>query len=225
MSRRRRGLETAQGDLDLFAPDGAAPACLRYEAEARAMGYRSIAGVDEAGRGPLCGPVFVAAVILPEHPALPGLTDSKALTPQEREALVPQIKAQALAWAVTSADVAEIDAHNILGATCRAAVRAVRDLRPAADYLLTDFLKLKEAGVPFLPLAKGDRLSLSISAASVLAKVARDAHMVELDRVYPGYGLAQHKGYPTKSHRAAIARLGPCPEHRRSFRGVREHCG
>ena len=181
-----------------------------------------IAGVDEAGRGPLAGPVAVAAVIL--HPARPidGLADSKALTEARREELAPLIRARALAWHVVLIDVADIDRLNIFHATMLGMARAVRGLMPAAERILVDGNRLP----PDLPckaraLVGGDAREPAIMAASILAKTTRDAVMRELDARHPGYGFALHKGYSTPEHFAALQRLGPCPQHRRSFAPVR----
>lgn len=159
-----------------------------------------------------------------------GLTDSKLVEEADRERLYHEITATAAAWSVASATAAEIDRFNILQATLLACQRAIALLEeplraaklPPAEVLLTDYLKVP-GSLPCIPLVKGDQRSLTISAASILAKVTRDRLMEDLDTRYPGYGLAGHKGYPTAAHRTAIARLGPCPEHRRSFRGVREY--
>lgn len=195
-----------------------------FEHEARAMGYRRIAGLDEAGRGCLFGPVFAAAVVLsPENP-VPGLCDSKQLPPEERERLAGLIRRRAAAWAVASVSAAEIDRINIYQASRLAMKRALEQLDPPADYLLVDALVL-DAEAPQKALVKGDARCASIAAASILAKVERDAYMRRRDAVYPGYGLARHKGYGTRQHLEALARLGPTPEHRRSFAPVREVCG
>jgi len=182
-----------------------------------------IAGVDEAGRGPLAGPVVVAAVILDPAQPIAGLADSKTLSPARRETLALAIRAHALAWSVIEVGVAEIDTLNILHASLAGMSRALRALTPAADFALIDGNKLP----PDLPCAgraivDGDALEPAIGAASILAKVARDARMRELDAQYPGYGFAVHKGYPTAAHRAALTRLGPSPQHRRSFAPVRQ---
>ncbi len=181
-----------------------------------------IAGVDEAGRGPLAGPVAVAAVIL--HPARPidGLDDSKVLTEARRDALAPLIRERALAWRVELVDVDDIDRLNILHATMLGMARAVCALVPAAERVLVDGNRLP----PGLPckgraLVGGDAREPAIMAASILAKVARDAVMRDLDARHPGYGFALHKGYPTPEHIAALRRLGPCAQHRRSFAPVR----
>ncbi|HRF43018.1 MAG TPA: ribonuclease HII [Candidatus Competibacteraceae bacterium] len=180
-----------------------------------------IAGVDEAGRGPLAGPVIAAAVILdPAHP-ITGLADSKQLSEIRREQLAVEIRAHALAWALGRADVTEIDRVNILQASLLAMRRAVEDLSIIPHKVLVDG-KHCPSGLmcPCQALIKGDATVPAISAASILAKVARDAELRELHDRYPDYGFARHKGYPTAAHRQALQRLGPCPEHRRSFAPV-----
>ena len=174
-----------------------------------------IAGVDEAGRGPLAGPVVAAAVILDPDCKVPGLRDSKTLTADEREGLAIIIRADAIAWAVGSADVAEIDALNILQASLLAMRRAVAALSVAPTRALVDGDHCPDFGCPAQAIVKGDRDVPSISAASIIAKTVRDAMLLELDRVYPAYGFAQHKGYATPEHLAALNRHGPCPAHRR----------
>lgn len=198
---------------------------LWFEERARRNGYRLVAGVDEAGRGPLAGPVVAAAVILPETFELPGLTDSKQLSAHKREALYPLIRSQAVAVGVGISDAATIDELNILQATLRAMRQAVERLASPADYLLIDGISAVPMPLRQQTIKQGDARSLSIAAASVIAKVVRDRLMVIYDRKYPGYGLAGHKGYGSAAHLAAIARLGPSPLHRLSFRGVREHVG
>ncbi len=179
------------------------------------------AGVDEAGRGPLAGPVCAAAVVLdPEHP-VEGLADSKKLSAKKREALEPLIKERALAWSVAWASVEEIDRLNILQATMLAMRRAVEGLNPAAEYVLVDGNRTPELPVPAQAVVKGDARVPAISAASILAKTARDRLMRELDRAYPGYGLAKHAGYGTAAHLKALSELGPSPCHRTSFAPVR----
>lgn len=182
-----------------------------------------IAGVDEAGRGPLVGSVFAAAVILPEHYDLPKLTDSKKLTEACRDALAPMIKQQAVAFCIASANVAEIAELNILHATMLAMRRAIIGLNIAPDEVLIDGNRVP----PELPYAaraivKGDASVAAISAASVLAKTARDAEMIALDKIHPEYGFARHKGYGTPEHLAALKRCGVLPEHRAGFRPVKE---
>ncbi len=180
-------------------------------------GVLRVAGVDEAGRGPLAGPVVAAAVILPVGVRLPGLRDSKLLSPRRRERLLGLIREAAVAWSVCAVLPGEIDRLNIRRAALLAMARAVGRLDPVPDWVLVDGepipgLAWRQTGVP-----RGDALCASIAAASVLAKVYRDRVMDAFDRLYPGYGFARHKGYPTEEHRAALARLGPCPIHRRSF--------
>lgn len=179
-----------------------------------------LAGVDEVGRGPLIGSVVAAAVILdPAHP-IEGLTDSKKLSARRREALDEQIRARAIAFAVAEASAAEVDALNIYHATHLAMRRAIDALAPSAEYLLVDGNKLPGHRLPGQAVVKGDARHAAIAAASILAKVARDAQMVTLDMRYPEYGFARHKGYPTKEHLAALSAHGPLPEHRRSFAPV-----
>lgn len=176
-----------------------------------------VAGVDEAGRGPLAGPVVAAAVILDPGRSIEGLADSKALSAARREALAVEIRARARAHAVAQADVAEIDALNILRATMLAMRRAVEALGVAPDEVLVDGNRCPDIAFRVRAIVKGDRDVAAISAASILAKTVRDALLVELDAVHPAYGFAQHKGYPTPEHLAALARHGPCAAHRRSF--------
>ncbi len=181
-----------------------------------------VAGVDEVGRGPLCGPVVTAAVILdPSRPIL-GLNDSKKLSEARREALFEEIREKALVWCIARAEVEEIDRLNILHATMLAMQRAVEGLSVTPRLALIDGNRCPKLAVPCAPVVKGDSQVPAIAAASILAKVSRDREMVELDRVYPGYGMAGHKGYPTAVHLEALSRLGPTPIHRRSFAPVRE---
>jgi ribonuclease HII len=187
-------------------------------------GLLHVAGMDEAGRGALAGPVAVGAVILPSRDktflceALTGVRDSKQMTPLERERLAPRIKEVALTWNVAFASAEEIDALGIVPATRLAALRALMGLSPSPQYLLTDFrLELPELDISQTALVRGDALSLSIAAASVLAKTARDQLMCELDLCYQGYGLGKHKGYGTRAHRSAMKKLGSSPVHRKTF--------
>ena len=181
-----------------------------------------VAGVDEAGRGPLAGPVVAGAVILdPENP-IDGLDDSKRLSASRRERLYDEIQEKALAWSVASATVEEIDTINILQATMLAMQRAVNGLLPAAEHALIDGNRCPELSCPARAIVKGDSKVAAISAASILAKVTRDREMQALDLKYPGYGLAQHKGYPSKAHIAALELLGASPVHRRSYAPVRK---
>lgn len=182
-----------------------------------------VAGVDEAGRGPLAGPVYAAAVILDPARPITGLADSKKLSPARREILAAAICEYALAYAVARAEVTEIDRLNILHAALLAMARAVADLAIAPQLVLVDGTHCPSGiSCPVRAIIKGDVTEPAISAASILAKVARDAIMRDLDTTWPGYGFARHKGYPTSDHLAALARLGPCPEHRRSFAPVKK---
>lgn len=181
-----------------------------------------IAGVDEVGRGPLCGPVIAAAVILDPLRPIEGLKDSKRLSEARREMLAAQVREHALAWCIARADVEEIDHLNILHATMLAMQRAVTGLTVQPELALVDGNRCPQLAVPCQALVKGDDRVPAIAAASILAKVARDREMLELDVRYPGYGIASHKGYPTKQHMQALAELGATPIHRKSFRPVRE---
>jgi ribonuclease HII len=181
-----------------------------------------VAGVDEAGRGPLAGPVAVAAVILDPARPIAGLGDSKALSEARREALAPLIRERALAWHLELVGIDEIDRLNILHATLAGMARAVRALAPSATLALVDGNRLPpDLPCPAQALVKGDAREPAIMAASILAKVARDQLMRELEAIHPGYGFALHKGYPTPEHLEALRRLGPCAQHRRSFAPVR----
>lgn len=189
------------------------------EEEYFAQGYAIIAGTDEAGRGPLAGNVYAAACVLPRGLVIPELNDSKKLTALTRERLYDEITASAASWAVAFATPAEIDELNILNAAQLAMRRAVAMLDPAPELVLVDGNIAREFPLPTVTLVGGDGKSVSIAAASVLAKVTRDRYCLELDRLYPGYGFASHKGYPTAEHYAAIRRLGVIPGvHRRSFK-------
>ena len=198
---------------------------LRYETALWSTGIAHVAGVDEAGMSPLAGPVAAAAVIFASGTRIPEVDDSKRLTAEARERLAPVIRERALAWAVAYAEVDEIDCINIYWAGLAAMRRAIESLAPAAEHLLIDGRRLRDVALPQQAIIKGDAKSLSIAAASILAKTARDARMRGYDDVYPGYGFAQHKGYPVKAHFRALHRLGPCPIHRRSFAVVREVLG
>lgn len=195
----------------------------RFEVELWAAGHQYIAGVDEAGMAPLAGPVVAAAAILPRNFKLPGLDDSKKVgDPRKREALGKAIQEQAICWAVGRAEVEEIDQLNIYHAGLLAMRRAVEALSPSPHYLLVDARTLPRCPIPQRGIIQGDALSVSIAAASILAKTTRDRWMMELDAQYPGYGLAAHKGYPTAQHVQAIQEKGVLPIHRRSFAPVRE---
>lgn len=182
---------------------------------------RLLAGVDEVGRGPLIGPVVAAAVILDPEQPIEGLADSKKISEKRREYLAGEIKSRALAWSVAEASVLEIDDINILHASLLAMRRAVEALQPMAEFVLVDGNRCPDLPCPAGAVIKGDSRVAAISAASILAKVARDQQMHEMDTIYPGYGLAKHKGYPTKAHFEALELLGITPEHRRSFGPVR----
>ena len=192
----------------------------RYERAAWRSGLKQVAGVDEAGRGPLAGPVVAAAVILDADRRIKGLDDSKRLTPARREYLFEQILERARAVSTGIVDSQTIDRVNILEATRRAMYEALGKLRLRPDLVLIDALPLPALACPQKPLVRGDSRSASIAAASIVAKVTRDRLMLEADARFPGYGFGRHKGYPTPEHRAAIEKHGPCPIHRRTFHGV-----
>jgi len=191
-----------------------------FELEARRCGYRRIAGLDEAGRGPLAGPVVAAAVVLPTRCRLIGCDDSKQLSDSEREALYAMITERAIGIGIGSATEAEIDRLNILEATRLAMRRAVEALSPPPDCLLIDAVSLSGSSIPFRSIIKGDALSLSIAAASIVAKVTRDRLMAEYHRVYPHYNFLSHKGYGTEEHLRQLVAYGPCAIHRRTFAPV-----
>lgn len=194
---------------------------MSFEEEARACGFRLVAGVDEVGRGALAGPVVAAAVILdPMRPWPEGLDDSKRLTRMERERIAEELRQTAISYSVGLVEPEEIDRINILQATRRAMTMAVEGLAPCADHLLIDAVQLKECSLPQKAIIRGDTISASIAAASCIAKTYRDALMRSLHDIYPQYDFARHVGYGTRLHQAAIRLHGPCPIHRRSFRGV-----
>ena len=192
---------------------------LEFENQARERGYRSICGVDEAGRGPLAGPVCAAAVILPEGKIIEGVNDSKKLTEKKREALFDVIKAEAAAYAVAFATVGEIEELNILNATMLAMKRAVEALPVKADFAMIDGNRLPGLSIDCEAIVKGDARSMSIACASILAKVSRDRLLYEYAKEYPQYHFDKHKGYGTKLHVEALREYGPCPYHRMSFLG------
>lgn len=189
-----------------------------FEVEARRRGFRVIAGLDEAGRGPLAGPVVAAAVILPRGCRLIGLNDSKQVSPADRERLFEEIQAHALGVGIGEASATEIDRINILQATRLAMSRALEALLPQPDWLLLDALVLPSLSIPQRPIIKGDRLSVSIAAASIIAKVYRDRRMGEYHQLFPQYEFHVHKGYGTSRHLSLLKELGPCRIHRQSFR-------
>lgn len=187
------------------------------ENKIRSEGYTVICGCDEAGRGPLAGPVFAAAVILPENIDIPKLNDSKKLTEKQRDKLFDLIKESALDYCIAQASVEEIEEINILNASMLAMKRAIDGLKTKPDFALIDGNIARGFDIPATPIIKGDALSPSIAAASILAKVARDRYCLEMDKAHPEYGFAKHKGYGTKDHREALLKYGPSPMHRKSF--------
>lgn len=201
----------------LTPEEEAARVAAMWEIE-NSLEYNYIAGVDEAGRGPLAGAVYAAAVILPKGFIIPGINDSKKLSEKKREELFDVITANAVAYSIKSVDEKEIDRINILNAAFRAMNEAVTALSPAAEYVLVDGNRIY--GMDYVPhdtVVKGDAKSVSIAAASILAKVSRDRYITEISTLYPEYGFAKHKGYGTKEHYAAIEKYGPCPIHRMTF--------
>lgn len=187
------------------------------ELKAKSEGYTVICGCDEAGRGPLAGPVFAAAVILPDDMDISGLNDSKKLTEKQRDKLFDTIKEKAADYAIAFATVEEIEEINILNASMLAMKRAIEQLKTKPDLALIDGNVARGFDIAARPIIKGDALCPSIAAASILAKVARDRYCTEMDEQYPMYGFAKHKGYPTKDHKAAVIKYGPAPVHRMSF--------
>ncbi|MBR6689482.1 MAG: ribonuclease HII [Clostridia bacterium] len=190
---------------------------LEYERALYAKGYEFVCGIDEAGRGPLCGPVVAAAVILKKDDHIEGVNDSKKLSEKKREQLFETIKERAVAWSVGIVDEETIDNINILEATRLAMKKAVEGLKQKPDFALVDAEKKVPIDVPYSPIIKGDALSESIAAASIIAKVTRDHMIIELDKEYPEYGFAKNKGYGTKEHTEAIKKYGLCKAHRKSF--------
>lgn len=199
---------------------------LRFETELWLQGFKFVAGVDEAGMAPLAGPVVAGAVILPQNYKLRGLNDSKKIIDEtRREELAAQIKLDAICWSVGFAAVEEIDKINIYHAGLLAMRRAVEGLSCAPEFVLVDARRIPHCLIPQRGIVRGDALSATIAAASIIAKTTRDAHMIELDSLYSGYGLASHKGYPTPEHCRLLKQLGALPIHRRSFAPVREALG
>ena len=193
-----------------------------FEETARACGFRHVAGLDEAGRGPLAGPVVAAAVILPRLRSFPQLDDSKLISQEDRQLLYDLITSQAQGWAIGVGSEQEIDRFNILGATKLACCRALASLSLRPDFLLLDALRLPMIPLPQREIIKGDQLSLSIAAASIIAKVTRDRIMDTYHQRFPDYQFHIHKGYPTPDHLNRLQQFGPCEGHRRSFKPVRE---
>jgi ribonuclease HII len=196
-----------------------------YERDALGRGFTLIGGIDEVGRGPLAGPVVAACVVMDGPLMLRGLDDSKKVPPERRELLAQEIRTRAVAWAVGEASVEEIERHNIYWASILAMERALAELRSQPTYLLTDAVRIRSFAGEQLPVVKGDAKCATVAAASILAKVHRDALLVELDRLHPQYGFAEHKGYATARHIAALAEHGPCEHHRRQFLRVRDALG
>jgi ribonuclease HII len=194
-----------------------------FEKKATRDGYNKIAGIDEAGRGPLAGPVVSAAVILPQTLPIAGVIDSKKLSAKKRSQLYEEIYSHALSVGIGIVDPAEIDRINILRASLLAMSMAVENLKPQPECLLIDGPFQISTRLPQKPICKGDALSVSIAAASIVAKVTRDRLMEKYDEYYPQFGFSRHKGYPTRAHKAAIAQFGYCQIHRRTFRGVKEY--
>jgi ribonuclease HII len=194
----------------------------RYERDAFGRGFTLIGGIDEVGRGPLAGPVVAACVVADGPLMLRGLDDSKKVTPERRESLALEIRAHAVAWAVGEASVAEIERHNIYWASILAMERALAALAAQPAYLLTDAVRIRSFVGEQLPVIKGDAKCATVAAASILAKVHRDRLLVELDLLHPQYGFAEHKGYATARHIAALAEHGPCEHHRKAFWRVRD---
>lgn len=192
---------------------------LEYEIEAKSKGYKAVCGVDEAGRGPLAGPVCAAAVILPENTIIDGVNDSKKLSEKKRETLFDVIKSSARSYCIAYATVEEIESMNILNATMLAMKRAVEGLDVKADYAMIDGNRLPDLNIDSEFIIKGDAKSMSIAAASILAKVSRDRLLREYAKEYPEYQFDKHKGYGTKAHIDALKKYGPCPYHRMSFLG------
>lgn len=188
-----------------------------FELAARDAGYRHVCGIDEAGRGPLSGPVVAAACVLEPGTEIPGLNDSKKLTPKKRDLLYDLVIERATDFAIGFATPEEIDSINILNATMLAMRRAIAALKVSADYALVDGNCIRDYPIPARAIIKGDSLSMSVAAASILAKVTRDRLCLEDDRQYPMYGFAKHKGYGTAEHIAALRTYGPCPIHRKTF--------
>ncbi len=201
----------------------------RLEMQALRQGWRLVAGCDEVGRGALLGPLYAAAVILDPARRIPGVEDSKKLAAEDRLALAGEIRAKAVAFQVVAVAAAEVDSLNVFQASRHGMIRALRALVPAPDFVITDAMRLSGWGddtdfsVPYRAVIHGDARSISVAAASILAKVARDAHMQELDLLFPQYGLAKNKGYGTPEHLEGLRQFGPCPEHRQTFQPVKSY--
>jgi len=196
-----------------------------YEYGAYQEGYQLVAGIDEVGRGPIAGPVVAAAVILPRNFFLPGVNDSKLISEKSRRQMAMEIKKGALAWSIVMISSRRIDQKNILQATKEAMRIAIGELTPSPDFILVDAVNIPDLEIKQYPIIKGDTLSISIACASIIAKVERDHVMQNYDSIYPGYGLARHKGYATREHIIALDNLGPTPIHRGSFEPVKTMLG
>lgn len=195
---------------------------LKYEKKYKNLGYKLICGVDEAGRGPIAGPVIASAVILKEDFKLEGLNDSKKLTKKKRQELLPKIKQESLSIGISIIDSNEIDQINILEASRLAMVEAIKNLKIKPDFILTDYMDISSyTEIPFLSLVKGDLKSANIAAASIVAKETRDEYMTLIDQKYPNYGFKNHMGYPTKFHLEALRKHGITPIHRKTFKPVK----
>ncbi len=194
---------------------------LKYETELWNQGYKYIVGVDEVGRGPLAGPLVAAAVILDPDNPIEGLNDSKQLSAKKRSLLLKEIEERSLAFSYVFIDEKTIDQINVYQASKKGMLEAIKKLKIKPDYILSDAMPLKESDLPFEAIIKGDTLSASIAAASIVAKEIRDTFMIEQARAYPGYGFESNKGYPTKDHFEALERLGVCAIHRRTYRPVK----
>jgi ribonuclease HII len=199
------------------------PDLWKFEKEGTENGFYKIAGIDEAGRGPLAGPVVSAAVMLPSGFSVEGITDSKKLTAKKRADLYEEIYKHAMSVGIGIVDASEIDRINILNASLLSMLMSVENLHPQPDFLLIDGQHRVSSNIPQLPIPKGDFLSISIAAASIVAKVTRDRLMDRYHHDYPQFGFCHHKGYPTRAHKTAIDKYGCCLIHRRSFRGVKEY--
>jgi ribonuclease HII len=195
-----------------------------YEKEACRNGYKAVAGIDEAGRGPLAGPVVAASVVLPDDLSVSGIFDSKKISPKKRETLFDEIHLHAIAVGVGIVEPADIDRINILQASLLAMAISVQNLKSEPDFLMIDGTFPISIDLPQKAIPKGDSLSISIAAASIVAKVTRDRIMEKYAKTYPEFDFAKHKGYPTKAHKEAIREHGVCPIHRQSFKGVKEYC-
>ncbi|MFH1563011.1 MAG: ribonuclease HII [Nitrospirota bacterium] len=215
---------TCSKEICLVAENHRLEKLWKYEEEVFSSGYELIGGIDEVGRGPLAGPVVAAVAILPRDAKIPGINDSKKLSPLQRERLCKTISKTIIDWGIGIVDEQIIDEINILQATYLAMKKAIKSLKSKPHFLLVDGLKIPHLDIPQKPIIKGDQLSISIAAASILAKVIRDRMMIEYDNEFPHYGFAKHKGYGTDLHIEAIKKYGVCKIHRRSFEPIKSMC-